>query len=193
MACYGYELNWHHRLCDIRTLYLSKNLNSYRYDYSPYQGPTKVFGTTINASLLTIGRYYNHAATGLELALYRAYDPELGRWMSEDPLEDAEIAEGPNLYGFVGNGPVGRSDQLGLAWTTCKCVLDANQWRSSYVPPTKPICTENIVTCDEDKCWYRCTCDNGDTVATTRGSKPTCPESFTMRVGPPYPPVWNAQ
>ncbi len=81
-----------------------------RYDYSPYQGPTKVFGTTVNASLLTIGRYYHHYDSGLELALYRAYDPELGRWMSEDPLEEEG---GINLYGFVENGPVNQVDLLG--------------------------------------------------------------------------------
>jgi RHS repeat-associated protein len=90
-----------------------------RYDYTAYQGPSKVFGSTVNASLLTIGRYYNHAATGLELALYRAYDPELGRWMSEDPLEDAEIKEGPNLYGFVGNGPVNLVDAHGKQAQRC--------------------------------------------------------------------------
>ncbi len=81
-----------------------------RYDYSPYQGPTKVFGTTINASLLTIGRYYHHYDSGLELALYRAYDPELGRWMSEDPLGEEG---GINLYGFNVNDPVHRIDKHG--------------------------------------------------------------------------------
>jgi RHS repeat-associated protein len=84
-----------------------------RYDYTVYQGPQKVHqhpGTNIEATFQTIGRYYHHEPSGLDLALYRAYDPELGRWISEDPLEEEG---GLNLYGFVGNGPIGAIDLLG--------------------------------------------------------------------------------
>ena len=83
-----------------------------RYDYTAFQGPVKLFSNLTNdASLLTIGRYYHHAASGLELALYRAYDPELGRWISEDPIEERG---GVNLYEFVNNIPLLRVDNLGL-------------------------------------------------------------------------------
>jgi uncharacterized protein RhaS with RHS repeats len=64
-----------------------------RYEYSPYQGPTKVYqfpGTNVEATFQTIRRYYHHEPSGLELALYRAYDAELGRWISEDPIEGIE-------------------------------------------------------------------------------------------------------
>jgi RHS repeat-associated protein len=83
-----------------------------RYDYTAFQGPIKVSGpTTLNASVLTIGRYYHHEASGLEFAKYRAYDPALGRWLNEDPIEEeGEI----NLYGFVRNGPIQFVDFLGL-------------------------------------------------------------------------------
>ena len=81
-----------------------------RYDYTTFQGPVKTSGT-VDASLLTIGRYYHHAASGLELALYRAYDPELGRWISEDPIAERG---GRNLYGFVANRPNSEKDLLGL-------------------------------------------------------------------------------
>ncbi|MEQ1750276.1 MAG: RHS repeat-associated core domain-containing protein, partial [Prosthecobacter sp.] len=83
-----------------------------RYDYSAYQKPVKVSGTTVNASLLINSRYYHHEASGLELALYRAYDPELGRWISEDPIGERG---GINLYGYVGNSPLMIYDPLGLA------------------------------------------------------------------------------
>jgi RHS repeat-associated protein len=85
-----------------------------RYEYSPYQGPTKVYqfpGTNVEATFQTIGRYYHHEPSGLELALYRAYDPKLGRWISEDPIEEEG---GLNLYGFVGNGPIDGFDEYGL-------------------------------------------------------------------------------
>ena len=48
----------------------------------------------------------------LVLAPYRAYDPELGRWISRDPIEEAG---GLNLYGYVGNNVVNAVDRLGLS------------------------------------------------------------------------------
>ena len=38
------------------------------------------------------------------------YDPNIGRWISRDPIAEAG---GVNLYGFVGNSAVGRWDLLG--------------------------------------------------------------------------------
>ncbi len=48
---------------------------------------------------------------------YRFYDPMTGRWPSRDPIGETG---GYNLYGFVGNGPTGRVDLLGLLeiWPT---------------------------------------------------------------------------
>src|SRR5207253_5837481 len=51
------------------------------------------------------------ASTGMELAPYRAYDAETGRWISRDPL--GEIA-GLNLFNYVGNNPVTFTDPTGL-------------------------------------------------------------------------------
>ena len=45
------------------------------------------------------------------LTLFRAYDPELGRWLSADPIGEAG---GLNLYGYVGGNPVNYRDPLGL-------------------------------------------------------------------------------
>lgn len=42
------------------------------------------------------------------------YDPTIGRWLSRDPMNNAEINQGPNLYSYVGNSPVNRTDPLGL-------------------------------------------------------------------------------
>ncbi|TFH13211.1 MAG: RHS repeat-associated core domain-containing protein [Lentisphaerales bacterium] len=41
----------------------------------------------------------------------RFYSAEISRWLSRDPIEEEG---GANLYGFVGNSPVNRSDWLGL-------------------------------------------------------------------------------
>jgi RHS repeat-associated protein len=98
-------------LGNIRDVLTTTGTLAARYDYTPYQGPVKVGTSTVDPSILTIGRYYHHAASGLELALYRAYDPELGRWISEDPLEEEG---GLNLYGYVGNSPLMAVDLMGL-------------------------------------------------------------------------------
>ena len=81
-----------------------------RYEYTPYQGSVKVTNT-VEPTFLTIGRYYHHPGSGLELALYRAYDPELGRWLSRDPIGEKS---GTNLYQYVLNTPAARIDLFGL-------------------------------------------------------------------------------
>ncbi|MEQ1747966.1 MAG: RHS repeat-associated core domain-containing protein [Prosthecobacter sp.] len=68
-----------------------------------------------------------HEGSGLNLALYRAYDAELGRWISEDPIGEEG---GLNLYGYVGNSPVMAVDLLGLRpLTECE-----KKWLAPYIP-----------------------------------------------------------
>jgi RHS repeat-associated protein len=54
---------------------------------------------------------YTDAETGLVYYGYRSYSPQLGRWLSRDPIEERG---GTNLYGMVGNDPVNAVDVLGL-------------------------------------------------------------------------------
>ena len=80
-----------------------------RYDYDPYGVRTKLSGDLDTEIGYTGHRY--HSTSGLHLALYRAYDGELGRWISEDPIgEEDEV----NLYGYVGGGPLSAVDPFGL-------------------------------------------------------------------------------
>ncbi|HXG28679.1 MAG TPA: RHS repeat-associated core domain-containing protein, partial [Nevskiales bacterium] len=55
--------------------------------------------------------HFTHHSSGLALAPYRAYDPDLARWLSRDPIGEAG---GINLYAYVMGNPVSAVDSLGL-------------------------------------------------------------------------------
>lgn len=62
---------------------------------------------------------YTDDKTGLVYYGYRYYNPEVGRWLSRDPIGERG---GLNVYVYVHNGTVNRVDPLGLwewPWTGC--------------------------------------------------------------------------
>jgi RHS repeat-associated protein len=83
-----------------------------RYSYDPYGRRTKVAGD-VDADFGFAGMFWS-AEASLHLTKFRTYDAGLGRWLSRDPLYHAESAQGPNLYTYVGDDPVNRTDPLGL-------------------------------------------------------------------------------
>jgi RHS repeat-associated protein len=68
------------------------------------------YGTAINSPFRLLGQVADDDAE-LCFTRYRCFDPEIGAWISSDPLE---IAGGLNLYGFDG-APTDVVDPLGLA------------------------------------------------------------------------------
>ena len=82
-----------------------------RYSYDPDGRRTKVSGD-VDADFGFADMFWSFEAS-LALTHFRAYDPELGRWLSRDPLKNAEVREGPNLYAYVGNNPINLIDPLG--------------------------------------------------------------------------------
>lgn len=80
-----------------------------RYGYDAYGRVTKLSGT-VESDFQYTG-HYAHSPSGLYLAPFRAYDAELGRWISRDPIGEEG---GINLYGYVGNNPINAIDPLGL-------------------------------------------------------------------------------
>ena len=80
------------------------------YDYSPWGEVTKTGGTGAESDFLYTGHLY-HDESDLHLTLYRAYNPELGMWLSRDPIAENG---GINLYAYVGNDPINWWDPLGL-------------------------------------------------------------------------------
>ena len=111
-----------------------------RYDYDPWGRSTTVIGT--NKPDFNFTGLYNHAKSGLDMAVYRFYDPDLGRWICRDPLKDAEILEGPNLYAYVLNEPLIFVDPSGEGlWKAFKCYLIVRKWQRD--------CFSKVPHCDK--------------------------------------------
>ncbi len=66
---------------------------------------------TLRKTLFAIAVIIFTAQAHAVMYLARPYDPNMGRWMSRDPIGEAG---GVNLYGFVGNRPNNYFDYLGL-------------------------------------------------------------------------------
>ena len=100
-------------LSSVREMTDSSGTVQARYDYDPYGRRTKLSGS-MDADFGFTGHYY-HQPSGLYLALYRAYDADLGRWISRDPIGEQG---GINLYGYVGNNSINLVDPFGDDWST---------------------------------------------------------------------------
>jgi RHS repeat-associated protein len=98
-------------LGSIREMMISNGAVVARFDYDPWGRSTTVINTTLPDFNYT--GLYRHGASGLDMAVHRFYDPDLGRWLSRDPIANAEIDQGPNLYWYVENDPTKKIDPLG--------------------------------------------------------------------------------
>ncbi len=116
---YYYALD---HLGSIRGVVDSSGTVRARYSYDPYGRQTLVAGD-VPADFAFAGMFWSTEA-GLALTHYRAYDPNLGRWLSRDPFEDAELDQGPNLYAYVADNPVNNRDSLGLCCDDLKFEYD---------------------------------------------------------------------
>jgi RHS repeat-associated protein len=96
-------------------------VNTYRY--TPF-GDALVRDETVYNPHQFTGRQYD-AESGLYHYRARAYSPDIGRFMQQDP---AGMADGANMYAYVGNNPVNFVDSKG---TTCY-----NPFTSSKPAPT---------------------------------------------------------
>jgi RHS repeat-associated protein len=80
-----------------------------QYTYDPYGNRTTV-SSTVTADVGYAG-YFTHAASGMDFAMYRAYDPTHARWLNRDPIGEAG---GLNMYGYVAGNPINETDPRGL-------------------------------------------------------------------------------
>ncbi|MGB3117893.1 MAG: RHS repeat-associated core domain-containing protein, partial [Verrucomicrobiales bacterium] len=82
------------------------------YEYDPFGNVTKTGGGEL--ALSNPWRFSTKAqdeVTGWNYYGFRHYRPEMGRWLSRDPIGERG---GMHVYGFVKNDPLNRWDKLGL-------------------------------------------------------------------------------
>ena len=77
--------------------------------------------------------------TGLYYYRARYYDPEIGRFLNEDPIE---FDGGINFYAYVGNNPVNYVDPFGLA-RQCICEAFGAGLTTWYVVVLREICLDD--------------------------------------------------
>lgn len=96
-------------LGSIREVVNSAGALAARYDYSAWGSPDLILGD-LDLDFCYTGHYY-HQASGLHLALFRAYDAGIAKWLSRDPIGENG---GVNLYAYVKGNPSRLVDSLGL-------------------------------------------------------------------------------
>jgi len=81
------------------------------YDYTPFGQTLKAVGDYASPNPFRFGTKYEDSETGLIYYGYRYYNPDTGRWIGRDPIEEDG---GNHLYRFINNDGANRSDYLGL-------------------------------------------------------------------------------
>jgi RHS repeat-associated protein len=105
------------------------------YEYGPFGELLRATGPMAKANPFRFSTKYQDDETDLMMYPARPYNPSTGHWLSRDPAEEEQ--GGPNLYGFVGNDPVGSVDYLGL-FLVAVDGTDSEKWvyhqhRNSFV------------------------------------------------------------
>ena len=80
------------------------------YEYDPFGNTLRATGAKAAANPLRFSTKYTDDETGLVYYGFRYYHPEMGRWMSRDPIGSLG---GPSPYAMLSNRPLLAADYLG--------------------------------------------------------------------------------
>ncbi len=107
------------RLGSVTQLVTNTGTVAAQYAYDPYGNKSTVSGTVV--SDIGYAGYFNHAVSGLDFALFRAYDPAHARWINRDPIAEAG---GLNLYAYADGNPITWRDPTGRCpWCVAGAVI----------------------------------------------------------------------
>ena len=80
------------------------------------------------------------------------YNPQMGRWMTRDPIEEKG---GENLYSFCANNPVSNYDKLGLDVTLTTGNKNTAWWQVGNRYLHQEICVDTWSWNKKSCCWRR--------------------------------------
>lgn len=103
------------------------------YEYDPFGNVQFATGNLRFVNPFRFSTKYYDDQTGLYYYGYRYYSPELGRWLSKDPLQERG---GANLYAFCLNNPVNYCDPVGLK-EECKLNKFLRYWYKATRNPAE--------------------------------------------------------
>jgi len=120
-----------------------------KFLYNPYGKTLNSTGPYLAKAKFGFSTKYQPPSLGLIYFGYRYYNPETGRWLNRDPIEEKG---GINLYCFVNSEPIRFRDPLGL-YIDPECMRKC-QGRCSIaflacmaVPPIAPGCFAGYAAC----------------------------------------------
>jgi RHS repeat-associated protein len=96
------------------------------YEYDPYGELVYSTGSESTNNVFRFSTKYLDVETDLYYYGRRFYRPGMGRWLNRDPIQERG---GENLYCFVDNSPINRTDFLGLLVGRVK----VNPWQPAVV------------------------------------------------------------
>ena len=111
---------------NITALINSNQVAVASYLYDPFGRTLAIAGPVAHANTYRFSSMLGHQSSGLLLYPFRAYDPNLHRWLTPEPYADIASLGGThpwekpevhpsarNLFTFTGNNPVSSSDKDG--------------------------------------------------------------------------------
>ncbi|MBN1662328.1 MAG: C40 family peptidase [Deltaproteobacteria bacterium] len=118
-----------------------------RYEYDTFGNTTITLQGNISQPYAFTGREW-HTETGMYFYRARYYDPQVGRFVTKDPIGFA--GGDVNLYGYVLNNPVMLIDPSGLEaqsranWAVDQYNNNSDAWRGGLLPGTNNFCNEFV-------------------------------------------------
>jgi RHS repeat-associated protein len=110
------------------------------YDYTPFGDQISADGIYAKSCPFAFNSRYRDSETTLLYYGYRFYDPRCGKWLTEDPIQEAG---GLDMTCFCGNDPVNQVDPTGLAMDYRKYLGPLPWGHGDYVVSDASILTKD--------------------------------------------------
>jgi len=154
------------------------------FEYGPFGELIGATGTEADRHRFRFSTKYEDPVTGFLYYGFRFYNPESGRWLNRDPIQEEG---GLNVYGMVGNNPVMRWDYLGL-WQIERSSSSAWATVTAESGDTiESLANEIGLDADEASLWLKTL--EGDTQdlgrATTEGCRSKIPNTIVVYAAEP--------